>query len=49
MKALGLGIEYFPAPPYPERRPDDSPPEIQALVRAAEEAQLETLGAMPPF
>lgn len=49
MKALGLGIEYFPSPPYPERRPEDSPAEIQALVRAAEEAQLETLRVEPPF
>jgi len=39
MKALALGIEYFPAPPYPERTPEEIPAEIAELVRAAEEEQ----------
>lgn len=33
-KAIGLGVEYFPAPPYPEKRPEDMPGPIADLVRA---------------
>lgn len=35
-KALQLGIEYYPAPPFPERSPLEAPEEIQAIVRAFE-------------
>jgi putative intracellular protease/amidase len=32
-KAIGLGIEYFPAPPYSEARPEDMPAPIADIVR----------------
>lgn len=35
-KAIQLGIEYYPAPPFPERSPLEAPEEIQAIVRAFE-------------
>lgn len=37
-KALQLGVEHFPAPPFPERSPAESPPEVLAIVRAFEES-----------
>ena len=35
-KTLQLGIEYYPAPPFPEQRPQDVAPEIQERVRRFE-------------
>ncbi len=35
-KAIQLGIEYFPQPPFPERTPADSAPSIQEVVRSFE-------------
>lgn len=35
-RAIQLGIEYYPAPPYPERSPEEAPADVQALVRAFE-------------
>jgi putative intracellular protease/amidase len=35
-KTLQLGIEYYPAPPFPERSPEDVAPEIQDRVRRFE-------------
>jgi putative intracellular protease/amidase len=35
-KALQLGIEYYPAPPFPEQRPQDAPVEIQERIRRFE-------------
>jgi putative intracellular protease/amidase len=32
-KAIGLGIEYFPAPPYSEKRPEELPAPIADMVR----------------
>jgi putative intracellular protease/amidase len=49
MKALALGLEYFPAPPYPERKPEEIGARIAELVRAAEETGAEGLRARPPF
>jgi putative intracellular protease/amidase len=33
-KAIGLGIEYFPSPPYAEKRPEDMPAPIAEIVRS---------------
>ncbi len=33
-RALTLGTEYYPAPPFPERSPAEVPAEIQEIVRA---------------
>lgn len=35
-KTLQLGIEYYPAPPFPEQRPEDVVPEIQERIRRFE-------------
>jgi putative intracellular protease/amidase len=36
-KAIQLGIEYYPDPPFPERSPQETPAEIQDLVRQFDE------------
>lgn len=49
-KTLQLGIEYYPAPPFPERSPEEAPKQAFELVRAYEEAGGKaSLGARPPF
>jgi putative intracellular protease/amidase len=48
-KALQLGIEYYPEPPFPERRAQDVPAEIMELVRRSEPAGKAKLGVEPPF
>ena len=35
-KTIQLGVEYYPAPPFPERVPADAPPEALALVKEFE-------------
>ena len=35
-KALQLGIEYYPAPPFPEQGPQDAAVEIQERIRRFE-------------
>ena len=49
-KAIQLGIEYYPAPPFPEKTPADVPAPIQQVVRQFEStggpAQLRE---RPPF
>ena len=35
-KTIQLGVEYYPAPPFPERTPDEAPAEAQEVVRAFE-------------
>jgi transcriptional regulator GlxA family with amidase domain len=47
-KTLQLGVEYYPAPPFPERSPAEAPPEAQALVRQFEQVGGPALLAMPP-
>jgi putative intracellular protease/amidase len=47
-KALQLGIEYYPAPPFPERGPEDVPKELLERVRKAD-GGTETLQVRPPF
>jgi putative intracellular protease/amidase len=58
-KAIQLGIEYYPDPPFDERSPEEEPADIQAIVRQFEESgggdllRLEprfsgTFGVLPP-
>jgi putative intracellular protease/amidase len=37
-KALQLGIEYYPAPPFPEKAPLDAPKEVYDLIQNFEAA-----------
>lgn len=49
-KAIQLGVEYYPDPPFPERSPADAPADVQAIVRAFEESGgPELLRLEPPF
>lgn len=49
-KALQLGIEYFPAPPFPEKRVQEVPEPIVQIVRQFEESGgRDLLKARPPF
>jgi transcriptional regulator GlxA family with amidase domain len=49
-KALQLGIEYYPAPPFPEQRPQDAPVEIQERIRRFEsEGGKRQLAVEPAF
>ncbi len=47
-KTLQLGVEYYPAPPFPERTPGEAPAEAQELVRAFESVGGPALLAQPP-
>ncbi|TPQ32365.1 glutamine amidotransferase [Bradyrhizobium guangdongense] len=47
-KALQLGIEYYPAPPFPERGPNDVPQELMERVRKAD-GSTESLRLQAPF
>ncbi len=42
-KLLQLGIEYYPAPPFPERTPAEAPPEAQAAIGRYESVALDQL------
>lgn len=49
-KTLQLGIEYYPAPPFPEQRPQDVSHEIQERVRRFEsEGGKQQMRLAPPF
>ena len=49
-KTLQLGIEYYPAPPFPERRPQDVAVEIQNWIRRFEsEGGKKQLAQEPAF
>src|SRR5438046_1861005 len=49
-KAIQLGIEYYPAPPFPEKSPEQVPTDIQDFVRKFEETGgAELLRLVPPF
>jgi putative intracellular protease/amidase len=49
-KALQLGIEYFPAPPFPEKRVQEVPEPIVQIVRRFEESGGgDLLKIKPPF
>lgn len=49
-KAIQLGIEYYPAPPFAERSPAEAPPAVQEIVRQFEATVgRELLHLVPPF
>lgn len=49
-KTLQLGIEYYPAPPFPEKSPLDVAPEIQERIRRFEsEGGARQMRLEPPF
>ena len=49
-KTLQLGIEYYPAPPFPEKCPLDVAPEIQERIRRFEsEGSARQMRLEPPF
>jgi putative intracellular protease/amidase len=49
-RAIQLGIEYYPAPPFPEKTPVEVPEGIQAIVRTFESTGGPALLALvPPF
>jgi transcriptional regulator GlxA family with amidase domain len=49
-KTLQLGIEYYPAPPFPEQRPQDVAVEIQDRIRRFEaEGGKKQLAEVAPF
>jgi putative intracellular protease/amidase len=35
-KTIQLGVEYYPAPPFPEKTPAEAPPEAQEIIRSFE-------------
>jgi len=47
-KTIQLGVEYYPAPPFPERTPAEAPADAQALVRTFESSMGPALLALPP-
>jgi transcriptional regulator GlxA family with amidase domain len=49
-KTIQLGVEYYPAPPFPEKTPSEAPPEAHAIVKDFEATAGRALLAMrPPF
>jgi len=49
-KAIQLGIEYYPAPPFPEKMPAEAPAPIQQIVRQFEQSGGKNLLRIkPPF
>jgi hypothetical protein len=49
-KALQLGIEYYPAPPFPEKAPREAPKEIYAPIERFEAGEgCDQLARRPPF
>jgi putative intracellular protease/amidase len=49
-KAIQLGIEYYPAPPFPEKSPAEVAAGIQAIIRDFESTGREELMKLrPPF
>ena len=47
-KAIQLGIEYYPAPPFPERSPQEAPAAVLEIIRAFEAGGRELLMAQSP-
>ena len=47
-KTIQLGVEYYPAPPFPEKSPAEAPPEAQEIVRAFEAGAGAELLKLPP-
>ena len=49
-KTIQLGLEYYPAPPFPESSPAEAPAEAQAMIRALEASGGDAILAVkPPF
>jgi putative intracellular protease/amidase len=49
-RAIQLGIEYYPQPPFTEKKPEDAAEDVQALVRGFEESGgAELMKLRPPF
>ena len=46
-KTIQLGVEYYPAPPFPEKTPAEAPPEAQEIIRAFESTGGPALLALP--
>ncbi len=47
-KTIQLGVEYYPAPPFPERSPAEAPVEAQEIIRAFETTGGPALLSLPP-
>ena len=47
-KTLQLGVEYYPAPPFPEKTPAEAPAESLAMVKAFESIGGPALMALAP-
>lgn len=47
-KTIQLGVEYYPAPPFPEKTPAEAPAEAQALVKDFESTTGPMLLGMAP-
>jgi putative intracellular protease/amidase len=47
-KTIQLGVEYYPAPPFPEKTPDEAPPEAKEVVKAFESTAGPALLALRP-
>ena len=47
-RTIGLGLEYYPSPPYQDRHPRQAPPRAQALVAAFESQSTKELLAQQP-
>jgi transcriptional regulator GlxA family with amidase domain len=47
-KTIQLGVEYYPDPPFPEKTPDQAPPEAQEIIRLFESTQGPALLAQKP-
>jgi len=47
-KTIQLGVEYYPAPPFPEKTPAEAPPEAQAIIAAFESTGGPALLALRP-
>ena len=49
-KAIQLGIEHYPAPPFPEQSPAEAPDEVKQLVRQYESSGgAATMAREPPW
>ena len=47
-KTIQLGVEYYPAPPFPEKTPAEAPAEALAMVKEFEKTGGPMLLAMTP-
>jgi transcriptional regulator GlxA family with amidase domain len=47
-KTIQLGVEYYPAPPFPEQKPTDAPTEAYEMVKTFESTMGPALLALTP-